>query len=80
MMRRIAPVVLAFVLGSLATAGVVHADPHAHMRSALDHLQSAREELKESVTDKGGHREKAIEATQSAIEQVKKGMEFDDAH
>lgn len=46
------------------------------MRDALDHLMQARAALQDAKSNKGGHRENAIELIDRAIEQVKKGMEF----
>jgi hypothetical protein len=45
------------------------------MEAALDDLKAARQELVRAVPNKGGHREKAIELTDRAIEQVKEGIE-----
>ena len=44
------------------------------MEAALASLQSAKTELEVAKHDKGGHRVKAIELTNQAIEQVKKGI------
>jgi uncharacterized protein HemX len=49
---------------------------HPHLRAALDHLQAARSELQLAEPNKGGHREKAIEFVDRAIEQTKRGIEF----
>jgi hypothetical protein len=51
-----------------------------HMRSALDHLRAARSDLRSATPDKGGHRAKAIQLTDAAIEQVQRGMKFDRRH
>ena len=52
------------------------AGPQPHMHAALDDLRSARKELEEAESDKGGHRAKAIEECDRAIEEVRKGIEF----
>ena len=67
---------------SLATGSLTSADadPQPKMRSALTNLQAALADLKNATADKGGHRVKAIELTQSAIEQVEKGIKFDNKH
>ena len=70
-------VVVAFVLGC-ATQRAVAAQPK--MEEALTHLRYALAALKGASHDKGGHRVKAIEATQEAIEQVNKGIAFDAKH
>jgi hypothetical protein len=51
-----------------------------HMQLALDELQAARSELQAATTDKGGHRERAIELVDQAITEVQAGMEFARAH
>lgn len=61
-----------------------HADdkpqPQPRMQTALAQLKAARESLQNATADKGGHRVKAIAATNDAIEEVKKGIEFDEKH
>jgi hypothetical protein len=47
----------------------------SHMEAALYDLRAARQELEKAVPNKGGHREKAIELTDRAIDQVKEGIE-----
>jgi hypothetical protein len=68
---------LAFAAGLLtATAGFAwyeHQD-QPHMTSALNHLQMADKELKAAEHNKGGHREKAQEATESAIMHTQEGI------
>jgi hypothetical protein len=51
-----------------------------HMQEALRHLQAAAEELQRATHDKGGHREKALEATQQAIQHVNEGIRYDNTH
>ena len=51
-----------------------------HMQAALDKLQSARSNLEAATDDKGGHRVKALEHVNKAIDQVKKGIEYDRTH
>jgi hypothetical protein len=51
-----------------------------HMQAALDHLQSARTNLQAATEDKGGHRVKAIEFVDKAIDEVQKGIEYDRTH
>ncbi|HEY1557737.1 MAG TPA: hypothetical protein VGF94_23055 [Kofleriaceae bacterium] len=53
-------------------------EDQGHMEAALEHLRVARHELHEAGHFKGEHRVKAMEATQSAINQVKKGCRFAD--
>jgi hypothetical protein len=51
-----------------------------HMQAALDKLQSARSNLEAASDDKGGHRVKALEHVNKAIDEVKKGIEYDRTH
>jgi len=46
-----------------------------HMQSALNSLESAKDDLNRATTDKGGHRNKAIGYVKDAISEVKKGIE-----
>jgi len=50
------------------------------MQDALSSLNSALGSLQTATSDKGGHRVKAIALTKSAIEQVEKGIKFDNKH
>jgi hypothetical protein len=47
-----------------------------HMREALEHLRAARAELQRAESNKGGHRERALEAVNRAIVNVEEGMRF----
>jgi hypothetical protein len=67
-------VVSAFV-GGFATQAF--ADKQPMMRAALGNLQQAKANLEKATTDKGGHRVKALALVNEAIEQVQKGIEFD---
>jgi hypothetical protein len=67
-------------VGIYATARPAHADPQPRMNAALQLLEGAKTHLEAANDDKGGHRIKAIQATKEAIEQVKKGIEYDNAH
>ena len=51
-----------------------------HMQAALDKLQSARSNLEAATDDKGGHRVKALAHVNKAIEEVKKGIDYDRTH
>ncbi|MBF0506009.1 MAG: hypothetical protein HQL09_04150 [Nitrospirae bacterium] len=79
MTRKILAVVVAAVLIIGGTVGVCAAD-EPHMRAALERLKEAKEQLEKAAPNKGGHREKAIELINHAIEQVKKGIEFGEMH
>ncbi len=63
---------LAWISTEPASAqGKVH---HPHLHHALRELREARTELKEAKHDFGGHREKALKATDAAIEQIDKAL------
>ena len=46
-----------------------------HMQRALDLLRDARSNLEAATSDKGGHRVRAIAFVNSAIDEVKKGID-----
>jgi len=58
-------------------AGAGEGERHPHIHAALRELHEAARELKEAAHDFGGHREDALKATDHAIEQLKKALEFD---
>ncbi|HXK02039.1 MAG TPA: hypothetical protein VMS37_06525 [Verrucomicrobiae bacterium] len=66
-------------LGGLA-AGLGKAASQPHMQAALNHLRSARQSLETAEQDKGGHRAKAIELTNSAIREVEAGIAYANRH
>ncbi len=45
-----------------------------HMRAALEHLRNAKRSLELATADKGGHRAKAIEYVNKAIDEVNQGI------
>ena len=74
---------VALIAGS-AGAGTMYfvtneagAEYQPHMRAALGSLQNARGQLLAATADKGGHRAKAIELVDAAINQVNLGIAFD---
>jgi hypothetical protein len=69
--------VLMMVLVLLAPAA--RAD-QPHMQAALNSLQQAREQLKKATSDKGGHRQNALQLIDQAIAQVRQGIAFDAAN
>ncbi|ATB29211.1 hypothetical protein [Melittangium boletus] len=78
-MRRTALVaVVAFALGGFSQHALAESQPK--MSEALVHLRYALAALKTATSDKGGHRKQAIELTEKAIEQVNKGIAFDNKH
>jgi hypothetical protein len=70
---------LVLTLGSGFVAGRVSA-AQPHMTTALTHLRQAKGSLERATADKGGHRVKALELTNSAIIEVEAGIEYDRTH
>lgn len=78
MRRTVIAVAVAFVLGGFTQRAFAEKQPK--MEEALVHLRYALASLKAASHDKGGHRAKAVELTEKAIEEVNKGIAFDDKH
>jgi hypothetical protein len=49
-----------------------------HMEAAVNHLNAARRELEVAEHNKGGHRDRAIQLTDQAINEVNQGMAIAD--
>ena len=75
---RYAKLVLAIALFAPLAGCASGGQPHMH--DALDHLKEARADLEAAVSDKGGHRVKAIALVDQAIEETRHGMEFAATH
>jgi hypothetical protein len=72
---------LATSAAAVLTLGVVVGQAMAyqeHMHAALDALRTARSELQAAEHNKGGHRERALELVNDAIDQTQMGI--DDGH
>lgn len=59
---------------------VARAEQQPHMVNALKDLRSAKQSLKSATADKGGFRVKAIALVDQAIDEVQKGIDFDNKH
>ena len=81
-MKRQSPNTLAAIVVALVllVPRFAFSEDQPHMQEALRHLQAAAEELQRATHDKGGHREKALEATQQAIQHVNEGIRYDNPH
>ena len=77
---KVSTLVLTGALAVTAFGGLASADPQPHMQAALVTLKTAREQLKNATSDKGGHRVQAIDLTERAIAQVEKGIAYDSKH
>jgi hypothetical protein len=51
-----------------------------HMSAAMGHLEQAKSELERSAPNKGGHREKAIQLVNEAMQQVQQGEAYYEQH
>lgn len=60
------------------TAGMARHEPH--MSAALGHLQQAKDELEKATPNKGGHREKAMQLVDQAMQQVQEGEKYYEEH
>jgi hypothetical protein len=60
--------------GPAQTAQMARQEPH--MNAALGHLEQAKAELEKSTPNKGGHREKAMQLVDQAIQQVQQGKAY----
>jgi hypothetical protein len=56
------------------TAGMARHEPH--MSAAMGHLQQARNELERAAPNKGGHRERAMQLVDQAMQQVQEGEQY----
>jgi hypothetical protein len=63
------------VAGAVIGASIAYA-AQPHMLNALDLLRSARTELERANSNKGGHRERAIDAVDRAIHETREGIAF----
>jgi outer membrane lipoprotein-sorting protein len=74
----------AFALGLIAGQQSLFTNAFAEnqpqMQAALNNLQQAKTHLQSASHDKGGHRTKALNHTNTAIAQVRKGINYDNTH
>ena len=70
--------ILLLALGYLAGCATGGGQPH--MQAAMNHLTAARDELTAAEANKGGHRERAIELVNNAINEVQLGIDFARTH
>lgn len=68
----------AAVIATSSSSEATAAPKHRKIKEALEALKDARVELKEAGHNFGGHRVKALEAVDAAIEQLRKALAFAD--
>ncbi len=51
-----------------------------HMSAAMGHLEQAKAELEKATPNKGGHREKAMQLVDEAMQQVQQGEAYYQQH
>ena len=60
------------------TRGMAIHEPH--MSAAYGHLQQARAELERAAPNKGGHRERAMQMVDQAMQQIEEGEQYYQQH
>jgi hypothetical protein len=65
-------------LGLLGASATTASAYQGNMERALSSLNQAFESLRQATPNKGGHRERAMNLIQQAIDQVQEGIEFAD--
>lgn len=74
------------VVAGLSLYSVVHAQNagmarhEPHMSAAMGHLEQAKAELEKATPNKGGHREKAMQLVDEAMQQVREGEQYYEQH
>jgi exopolyphosphatase/pppGpp-phosphohydrolase len=61
------------IIGEVSTLETSPDQPH--MQAALDHLRQGKSELEAATSDKRGHRVRAIDYVNKAIDETKKGID-----
>ena len=72
----LAPALVISALAVFFVIGCVTGRGQPHMQAALDQLQGAKTELQVALSDKGGHRVRAITLVDEAIGEVEAGMAY----
>jgi hypothetical protein len=55
-----------------------HREPH--MSAAFGHLEQAKAELEKAAPNKGGHRERAMQLVDQAMQEIREGERYDQTH
>lgn len=69
--------ILPAVVIAAAVPAVARAEEQPQMREALEALREAQRHLVAATPDKGGHRHRALRLVNQAIEQVQRGIAYD---
>ena len=75
-----------FVGAGLGISSFVYAQDRAlqihepHMSAAYGHLEQAKAELDKAAPNKGGHRERAMQMVDQAMQQIEQGEEYYQQH
>ncbi|GAB5374457.1 MAG: hypothetical protein AcusKO_09190 [Acuticoccus sp.] len=74
--------IITATIAAVFTTGVVTAAvaQQTRMENAVKYLKLAKDELQKANPNKGGHRVKAMNLIDEAIQQVRMGKRFADAH
>jgi len=56
------------------------AEYQPNMQAAMQYLQQAQQSLQNASSDKGGHRERAMQLVNQALSEVQAGMQYADRH
>ena len=75
--KALGTIITGAVLGTAFGSSAEAFEDQPRMRRALDHLRSALNELQNASNDKGGYRVTAVDHTRKAIDQVERGIAFD---
>jgi hypothetical protein len=74
------------VMMGLGLYSFVHAQTHGmaihepHMSAAYGHLEQAKSELERAAAGKGGHRERAMQLIDQAMQQIQEGERYAQEH
>jgi hypothetical protein len=72
--------VVVALLGGSAVADRARRQEQPQMEAALTSLKDARNHLDKATADKGGHRVEALKHVNAAIDEVEKGIAYDNTH
>ena len=78
MRRKSLVIILGGVFVFCMVVSLSFAGKQPHMEAALKNLQNAKVQLEKATADKGGHRVKAIELINQAMDEVNRGMAYSD--